>query len=263
MKINKLVLWVSLVALALLLAPNVLADVNLETIGDVAIYRIAPAQAPLGQKIWVTFILENGANAKKDIGIVERVGDADFDKTEATSIETPYGEVFWYYEWKIELPAKGNTTISYWLIPKTVGTYVISPARVDVDGDVSYLEARSIEIKCVADGKCDSEAGENYLTCPEDCTTGRADGICDYAADGRCDPDCEPAADPDCEAAAGNVTATPAPTPTAAVTVAPTPTPLPAQGGANAGVIAGAVVGVVLIGFLGYLLLRRRGRAQT
>jgi len=263
MKINKLVLWVSLAALALLLAPNVLADVNLETIGDVAIYRIAPGQAPLGQKIWVTFILENGANAKKNIGIVERVGDADFDKTEAISIETPYGEVFWYYEWKIELPPKGNTTVSYWLVPKTVGTYVISPARVDVDGNISYLQARSIEIRCLADGKCDTEAGENYLTCPEDCTSGRADGICDYAADGRCDPDCEPAADPDCEAAAGNVTATPALTPTPAATEAPTPASLPAQGGANAGVIAGAVVGAILLASLAFMLLRRRAKPKA
>jgi len=47
------------------------------------------------------------------------------------------------------------------------------------------------------DGICDVEAGENFASCPEDCS-GAADGICDRQKDGICDPDCEERYDVDC-----------------------------------------------------------------
>ncbi|MBM4453935.1 MAG: protein BatD [Chloroflexi bacterium] len=200
MTIRVTVLLISLLGLALFSPSSILADMRLETIGNIAVYRVAPSQATIGQKVWVTFILENGANVAKNITIVEKIGNADFDTSEAKYIETPYGMKSWYYEWKIKLPPKTNTTIGYWLIPKQIGSYVISPARIDIDGKTSYLQAGSIEIKCLTDGRCDAQSGENYLNCPEECTTGLADGICDSAADGRCDPDCEKAFDPDCKA---------------------------------------------------------------
>ncbi|MBM3173918.1 MAG: hypothetical protein FJZ85_09515 [Chloroflexi bacterium] len=107
-----------LLGLALLLPPRVAADVQSETIGDIVICRVAPSQAPTRQKILVVFVLENGAHVGRSITITERIGNADFDQSEAKNINTPYGEQFWYYEWKIKLPAKGNTTVGYRLVPK-------------------------------------------------------------------------------------------------------------------------------------------------
>lgn len=42
------------------------------------------------------------------------------------------------------------------------------------------------------------EAGENRLTCAEDCRSGVKDGVCDGVADGTCDADCSEKTDNDC-----------------------------------------------------------------
>ncbi len=185
--------------LALLLAPVQAQVTSEETIDGVSFYRITPAEAFIGQKVWVMLAIENKQSSEKNIVIKEGLKDADFDQTEAKYMTTEYGEKFGYYEWKIKLPANGNTSVVYWITPKTPGTYVISPAEITVDSKKFYLKSRAIEVRCNSDGKCGS--GENYLNCPEDCQTGSADNICDSVVDGTCDPDCEKTADPDCGAA--------------------------------------------------------------
>jgi hypothetical protein len=200
-----------------------------ETMGDLIIRRTAPETAHIGQKIWIVVEIENTGTQESAISFIEKLGDADFDWSQAKSIEIydpglaglPTVEVserpkLWYYEWKLNLPPNENATLAYWLIPTTAGTYVISPASITIDGEVHYAKSRDIIIKCKADEQCDIQAGENYLTCPEDCVTGSADGICDGAGDGRIDPDCEEGYDPDA------IVAVPAETPTH------TPSPLPA-----------------------------------
>lgn len=55
------------------------------------------------------------------------------------------------------------------------------------------------------EGKCGDRIcsiGENYLNCPQDCSSGSRDGYCDGLKDEKCDPDCTlqgtPEKDPDC-----------------------------------------------------------------
>ncbi len=187
-------------ALLLILIPTAQAAA-LDKFDDITVYRVAPDQAFIGQKIWVVIVLDNNASVEKEITVNETLRNADFDKTEAKYIETEYKEKIWYYYWKVKLPAKENVTLAYWLIPKNSGTLVISPAEVNASGKSNFTKSLSIEVKCQVDGKCNLNAGENYLNCPEDCTTGAHDGICDGVTDGRCDPDCERSADVDCEKA--------------------------------------------------------------
>ena len=170
-----------------------------EEISSLIIRRTAPESIFIGQKIWIVLTLENKGPREKNINFIERLGSADFDKTQAKYIETDYGEKFWYYQWEIKLPAGKETTLAYWLVPKKLGSYVISPAEISVDAKISYTKSWNITIKCRTDKKCDLDAGENYLTCPEDCQTGSADGICDFTQDERCDPDCEKETDLDCQ----------------------------------------------------------------
>jgi len=170
-----------------------------EEINGVIVSRLAPDTAYLGQKIWITLVLENNSSVLKTITLKENLGDADFEKTETKKIETEYGETFWYYEWKIQLKAGENTSVSYWLVPEQIGLYTISPAKITIGGENYNLESRNIDIWCLADEKCDISAGENYLNCPYDCSTGLGDNLCDMARDGKCDPDCEKGADADCE----------------------------------------------------------------
>jgi len=48
-------------------------------------------------------------------------------------------------------------------------------------------------------GLCDS--GEDYKSCPDDCSSGGADGYCDGVKDGICDIDCAKDSDSDCNRA--------------------------------------------------------------
>ena len=188
-----------LIAITSFLFPkSAVAKTQSDEVDGIKITRIAPESANLGEKIWINLVFENTSSATKTFTLKENLNNADFDKTEAKYVETEYKERFWYYEWKIKLPAGENTVVSYYHIPKNLGTYTISPSLISVDNNNFYLKSYSIKVKCLPDNECNIDSGENYLTCPEDCKTGSYDMICDFAKDGRCDPDCEKTADPDC-----------------------------------------------------------------
>jgi putative hemolysin len=68
--------------------------------------------------------------------------------------------------------------------------------------EVTELMGLSFEETTCGDGTCGLP--ETYATCPQDCPSGSADGICDKAADGICDEDCvmlNITGDPDCKQA--------------------------------------------------------------
>jgi len=188
-----------MIIVAVLLILFLFQNAGAETYNDVNIYRVAPESAFIGQKIWIALVFENTASESRTIAVNESLGGADFNQSEARYVQTEYGEKIWYYEWKITLGSEANTSVAYWLTLKTVGTYVISPAKIQIGGSAYRLKSHAIEVRCNANQIC--EPGENYLNCPEDCSTGSADGICDGAADGKCDPDCEAANDADCKSA--------------------------------------------------------------
>ena len=48
------------------------------------------------------------------------------------------------------------------------------------------------------DGTCDYEYGEDFLSCPTDCTPSSFDNYCTGLSDRICDPDCLSMEDPDC-----------------------------------------------------------------
>ena len=225
-----------------------------EEFGALTFRRIAPESAYLGQEIWIVMEIENRGNQDLSVSFAEKLGEAEFDKRQAKSIQVSdpgpggvpasdgqAGLTLWYYEWQIELPPGKSATLSYWLLPRVPGTYVISPAEMNIDGEIFHTKSRTIQFKCRADAKCDVNMGENVLTCPEDCFTGMADGFCDAANDGRVDPDCEEGFDPDAAAILPTVTASPAKTPATDIT------PYLVLIGAFIAVLAVIVIVVVLI----------------
>ncbi len=166
-----------------------------DSFGDVNIDRIYPESAYIGQKIWITIAIENSGTSDKTIMITDKLGDANFDKTGVTSVNTTYGTMY-LYEWEISLPAGENTSVSYWIEPKSSGNYVISPSEVGIGGTKYRMKSAAIAVQCNVDETCAS--GENYLNCPQDCASGAADGVCDEVADSKCDLDCATGADSDC-----------------------------------------------------------------
>lgn len=175
-----------------------LGQVSMEQEEGVSIQRAAPEKAVFGQKIWVSFILENTGGTDKEIQLKERLAKAEFEKDKAKHIETAHMEKLYYYEWRIRLKPKEKTIIAYWIIPEELGAHVLLPSETTIGGRTIFLESAAIEVMCRADGICNTKAGENYFTCAEDCATGIKDNVCDFADDGKCDEDCREGADKDC-----------------------------------------------------------------
>jgi len=239
-----------MIIVAVLLVLFLVQNAGAETYNGVNIYRVAPDSAFIGQKIWVALVFENTASESRTIAVNESLtSEAEFNQSEAKYTQTEYGEKLWYYEWKITLGPEANTSVAYWLVPKAVGTYVISPARVTINGQSYMLKSHAIEVRCNANAAC--ESGENYLNCPEDCQSGGADGICDSASDGKCDPDCEQTSDPDCE---------PAETPKQPGKETPPAAPgeKQAQGWTGPAVITVIIIGVAAFAVAGLIFWRRR-----
>jgi hypothetical protein len=184
---------------------------QVEQFGDVRMTRIAPSVTTFGQQIWVVIQLENTGTEEAMLEFSEPLGNADFDKDQATSIlvdDPGYGQdvmpqeegegfYFWYYEWKVNLPAGHKTYLTYWITPSLAGEYVISPAEITINGTAYRTKTWVIAVKCNQNGQCQTEAGENVVTCPDDCAKSSADGICQAIADGVIDEDCDEGFDPD------------------------------------------------------------------
>lgn len=83
--------------------------------------------------------------------------------------------------------------------PKCFRIYSQECAVCVKDGEeieVTKLMNLSFDETVCGDGVC--TAVEDFLTCPEDCPSGRRNGYCDGLNDGACDPDCAPGEDPNC-----------------------------------------------------------------
>jgi len=178
-------------------------SVQNDTFSDVDIYRIYPESAYIGQKAWITIAIENTGAEERTIEITEKLGDAEFDKSDVQDVNTTFGSMY-LYEWELYLPAGENTSVSYWIEPRSAGSYVISPSQVMIDGKEYRMKSAVIAVGCLADNACGQ--GENYLNCPQDCESGAADGVCDQVSDGKCDPDCASGFDADCPKTNGTST---------------------------------------------------------
>jgi hypothetical protein len=97
---------------------------------------------------------------------------ADFFGEEG-SVETP-GEAFGTDSVSISLKLPYSNKVASYRISK--GTTVLS------EGPVSF---------CNKNGVCDAPAGENFLSCAADCSSGASDEYCDAVVDDVCDPDCD------------------------------------------------------------------------
>lgn len=175
---------------ALLVLPAAAAQVSLE--------RSLPDEVFEGSPLVVRINISNSGTVSEDIAVEERVFmPAEYVEPKAPKVKMWGGLSVEYLEWNLSVGPGSSETLSYILRPTSPGLFGFPPTIVRGKG-ISYGESGQVLVRCVPDGKCDP--GENVMNC-EDCTTGIADGNCDYKEDDRCDPDCEEGYDPDCETA--------------------------------------------------------------
>ena len=93
----------------------------------------------------------------------------------------------------------GEAYLERSFIPNALGRIHFQPILISNQ----VIPAVDVRVECRSNGACGP--GENYQTCPADCSTGGSDGICDGIKDGRCDPDCI-SADHDCKFFCGDGT---------------------------------------------------------
>ncbi len=67
--------------------------------------------------------------------------------------------------------------------------YLIDAVKFQIKHKDKVLFESDIDL-CNEDSTCQTDRGENSLSCRADCPSGTADGYCDEMYDGTCDPDC-------------------------------------------------------------------------
>ncbi len=110
-----------------------------------------------------------------------------------------------FINYNITLTANKPYSLRHIFKARIVGFTYLPSIQVETDSGYFEFEAKQIFISCNLDGDCDREFGENYIYCPDDCSTGIEDSICDGARDGICDPDCIEY-DSDCGSSCGDGT---------------------------------------------------------
>jgi len=184
---------------------------NITLASDISVYRQCPTSVKLNSIIQINITVENKGTAEKSVRVNENVGNFEaISPKPIIPVPTPgtIGLGPPYYEWNFTLPPNSKNTVSYTVKLVNPGDIILSPTTVYADGETIYTDVCTIKVLCNQNGACETNLGENYFTCPEDCPSGSADGVCDLIKDGRCDPDCAPGTDPDCLAATTTIQST-------------------------------------------------------
>ena len=191
MKLRKLILFIVLI----------LININIVFADDIAITRDIQKEIQYGNELKVTLTITNNVQARKTLELRERLPlNVDLIEPKEPSERRMFNavEVF-FLQWTIALEPSEKKVISYTIKPNKVGDYTIVGAEaLDLVTETAYNGLQSqFDVLCSQDNVCNLDIGENYQTCPSDCSTGLQDGICNAIIDNQCDLDCTK--DPDCK----------------------------------------------------------------
>jgi len=178
----------------LLISNTVIAQnitVTKETITETYVNEIVEVQINILNENSLTKTLEVSEKLPDNILLI--------DPLEISETKNYNGIEVNFLKWTIDIEPNEIYTISYKFKSLQLGTFTLSPTTVkDLSTEEQFTSnSLSFKVNCISNNICDNN--ENYLTCPQDCSSGSADGICDNIADNICDPDCE--SEPDCEKA--------------------------------------------------------------
>lgn len=171
---------------------------------DIQVTKSSASQIKIGDILEVTISINNLGSSAIDVAVKESIAGADpVDPSAFNIVKCPPDIKLCaelpYYSWNVTLNPSSIYTITYKIKPLTLGTFKIPATKVtNVLGEVFYSDSLQISVLCNSNSICESNLGENYFNCPQDCPSGSADGVCDLIKDGKCDPDCTPGTDSDC-----------------------------------------------------------------
>jgi hypothetical protein len=187
--------WLSLV-LSLLFFLQASCAVNIQ------VTKTAKESININDTLEVSISINNLENFEVPVSVKEHIADADPVQPQNFSTEAcPYSFCIElpFYSWNVTLQPMSVYKITYKIKPLSFGSFVIPPTEVQTSsGEIFYSNTLNVAVHCKTNGACEPGLGENYFTCPEDCPSGSADGVCDLMKDGRCDPDCANNTDTDC-----------------------------------------------------------------
>ena len=172
--------------------------VSLVSAQELQVVKEANSEIRLGDIIEIEIHLSNSFSIEKEFSI-EEILPKEIEVIEPTAFSTRRNDALEvsYYSWITSISPNSIKTITYKIKPLSLGEYSISSTKVIDNSNLNEANSNSLtfKVKCTPNNKCD--LNENIILCPEDCSTGISDGICDYKADGICDTDCD--SEPDCE----------------------------------------------------------------
>lgn len=167
----------------------------------VTITKDGPSKIKLGDTVTINIHIENELNNEIEMILREIVVNAEAIEPKLFTPEIPKDIIAArppYLEWNLVIPAKSNKVVEYKIKPNSIGEYNTGSTLGMYDGKEIYSNDLSISVICNENNKCETELGENYQTCKEDCPSGSKDNFCDLIKDGKCDLDCSQDADIDC-----------------------------------------------------------------
>jgi hypothetical protein len=174
----------------------------------ITVTRTGPSSVPAGGDVNVTIVVESSVNDIFSVTVEEQL-TGSFVSSDGELVqqrEPLYRPDF--IRWEFLLLHGERKELQYVTKAQFPGDMIFIPTAVYLENwsdlghsftEPDYLE---VSVLCNANGMCEADEGEDYITCPDDCTTGIGDDNCDLVEDGRCDPDCEAGYDPDCSTGA-------------------------------------------------------------
>ncbi len=187
--------------------PNPTFNTTSAAEGNITVTRTVFDEIHSGEIVRVNITVENDNDYAINVTVRDKIagailfGDLNIPEIPAGVIAPPMP----YVEFSDTVPTHGEKSFTYSLLPEFVSSYIHSATEIRTDDGLIYLSTQITEVNCVSDGVCDGGAGENYMTCPQDCLSGAEDGICNPITDGLCDNDCAVELDPDCQVEAYGV----------------------------------------------------------
>ncbi len=167
--------------------------------GNITVEKTAPEKIVKGDTLKVSITITNSYPTDMSVSLNEYFGGAEEINLSSFKRNTPMGSPLPpVYQKSVNLPKNSQTVVTYEIKPLYYGPYMIPETEVLTSTGKILSNPLTVSVECNQNKICEPNLDENALTCPQDCSPDKPDGLCNPIRDGICDPDCKAGEDPDC-----------------------------------------------------------------